>query len=479
MKGFVVAGTASGVGKTTITAALLAALRARGLTVQPFKCGPDYIDPAHHVAIAGRPSYNLDTWMMPLETNRAIFWSAVRDADVAVVEGVMGLFDGASGNSDEGSTAEIARLLGLPVVLVVDASNAARSVAAVVKGFRDFDPKLRILGVILNGAAGPAHLKLLCEAIAQVDVPVLGSFPPLPQAKLAERHLGLVTAGEKTWSVEQVGALAEAVEKNVDLEGLLESASLELRAANSEPLAQERSVGARMPSDTAFGSAASRIQESHYDRVRIGVARDQAFSFYYQSSLDALRAAGAELIDISPLSDCALPAALDGLYLGGGYPEIFAEELAQNHAFLRSLREFVAGGHPVYAECGGLMYVADELTTLDGRRHTMASVLPLAIEMLSRLDGFGYTEVELLDDCLIGERGARLRGHSFHYSRVTRTGDLKRRYRTRQSLTGAENHEGYSVGNVLASYIHLSFAASPEAATHFVQSCRQAKAVAQ
>ena len=170
---------------------------------------------------------------------------------------------------------------------------------------------------------------------------------------------------------------------------------------------------------------------------------------------------------------------LDGLYLGGGYPEVFAQELAQNHLFLESLREFVAAGHPVYAECGGLMYLAEELTTLDGRCHAMASVLPLAIEMLNRLDGFGYTEVELLDDCLIGDRGKRLRGHSFHYSRVTRAGDLARRYRTRQSLTGAENHEGYCAGNVLASYIHLSLAANPEAAAHFVQSCRQAKAVAQ
>jgi len=479
MKGFIVAGTASGVGKTTITAALLAALRARGLTVQPFKCGPDYIDPAHHVAVAGRPSYNLDTWMMPVEINRSIFGNAIAQADVAVVEGVMGLFDGASGSSDEGSTAEIAKLLGLPVVLVVDASNAARSVAAIVRGFRDFDPQLRILGVILNGAAGPAHLRLLREAIAQIEVPVLGAFPRLPNASLAERHLGLVTAGEKTWSAEQVKALAEAAESNLDLDSLLDSASFELRAASFEPREQQRSVGSRMPSDTAFSSAASRVQETCHAPVRIGIARDQAFSFYYRSSLDALRAAGAELIEVSPLADRDLPARLDGLYIGGGYPEVFAEELAQNQPFLSSLREFVAGGQPVYAECGGLMYLAAELTTRDARRHTMASVLPVAVEMLARLDGFGYTEVELVDDCLIGERGARLRGHSFHYSRVTHCGNLKRRYRTRQVLTGKENYEGYGFDNVLASYIHLSFAANPEAASHFVRHCREARAVAQ
>lgn len=458
MKGFVVAGTASGVGKTTITAGLLAALRAQGLTVQPFKCGPDYIDPAHHAPLAGRPSYNLDTWMMPVETNRSIFRTACGDVDVAVVEGVMGLFDGASGSSERGSTAEIAKLLGLPVVLVVDVSTAARSVAAVVKGFRDFDLQLRLLGVILNGAAGPGHLKLLREAIAQIEVPVLGSFPKLPEASLAERHLGLVTAGERTWDAEQVRALAEAAAKNIDLDLLL--------------------VNCEIPEESLPAVFAKPEFAYQVEPVRIGIAKDQAFSFYYQSSLDVLQAAGAELIEISPLSDSDLPATLDGLYLGGGYPEVFAEELARNRPFLSSLRNFVASGRPIYAECGGLMYLAEELTTLDGRRHAMASVLPLAIEMLNRLDGFGYTEVELLDDCLIGERGKRLRGHSFHYSRVTRAGDLARHYRTRQSLTGAENHEGYSIGNVLASYIHLSLAANPEAAAHFVQSCRQAKAVA-
>lgn len=466
MKGFVVAGTASGVGKTTITAALLAALRARGLAVQPFKCGPDYIDPAHHVAIAGRPSYNLDTWMMPAETNCSIFFAAADDADVAVVEGMMGLFDGASASSDEGSTAEIAKLLGLPVVLVVDASNAARSVAAVVKGFRDFDSQLRILGVILNGVAGAAHLKLLRQAIAQVDVPVLGAFPKLPDASLAERHLGLVTAGEETWSVEQVQALADAAAKNIDLDSLLRNC--EIRGAQTS----RTEAGRDWPGKTTSPSRQD-------DRVRIGVARDRAFSFYYQSSLDALCAAGAELIDISPLSDHALPTQLDGLYLGGGYPEVFAEELAANHPFLASLREFATDGHPIYAECGGLMYLASELVTLDKRGHRMASILPLSVEMLTRLDGFGYTEVELLDDCLIGKAGTRLRGHSFHYSRVAQSGKLEHLYRTRQLLTGTENNEGYSFDNVLASYIHLSFAANPEAASHFVQHCREVRAVAQ
>ncbi len=458
MRGFVIAGTGTGVGKTTITAALLATLRVRGFAVQPFKCGPDYIDPAHHTALAGRPSYNLDTWMMPVETNRRIFREAMRTADIAVVEGVMGLFDGVSGTSDEGSTAQISKLLGLPVVLVVDASSAARSVAAIVMGFRDFDPQLRIAGVILNGPAGPPHVSLLRESIAPVGVPVLGWFPKLPELRLRERHLGLVTAGEETWNAEQVRQLISAAETNLEMDRLL--ASCDISAADvPEPVIS-----------TNFREQAP---------VLIGVAKDRAFSFYYESSLDALRTAGAELVEVSPLSDTVLPPSLDGLYLGGGYPEIYAEQLSRNRSLLTSLREFVGSGRPVYAECGGLMYLAEELKTLDGCTHRMASVLPLAIEMLDHLDGFGYTEVELLDDCMVGSRGTRLRGHSFHYSRVTRVGEVSRKYRTRRSLGNSEECEGFSVGNVLASYIHLSLAGNPKAAEQFTEQCRQSKAVAQ
>lgn len=459
MKGFVVAGTGSGVGKTTITAALLAALRARGLTVQPFKCGPDYIDPAHHTVLAGRPSYNLDTWMLPTATNLSIFRKAMRNADIAVVEGVMGLFDGVNGSSDEGSTAEIAKLLDLPIVLVVDASNAARSVAAVVMGFAEFDPQIHLLGVILNGAAGPVHVDLLREAIAPIGVPVLGWFPKLPELGLQERHLGLVTAGEKTWNPKQIRLLIRAVESHIELDRLLAGCDIVSKGKEPEAVPHQNS-GKRN------------------GRVQIGIARDRAFSFYYQSSLDALRVAGAELVEVSPLSDTSLPASLDGLYLGGGYPEIYADELSQNRSFLDSLRKFARRGHPVYAECGGLMYLAEDLQTHDGRHHAMASVLPLSVEMLDRLEGFGYTEVQVQDDCLVGARGTRLRGHSFHFSRVTRAGDVRRQYYTRRVLAGTEEQEGYCLGNVLASYIHLSFAASPEVAAQFTRRCRQAKVAA-
>jgi cobyrinic acid a,c-diamide synthase len=457
MKGFVVAGTGTGVGKTTVTAALLAAFRSRGLAVQPFKCGPDYIDPAHHAAIAGRPSYNLDTWMMTAEANRAIFREACRQADVAVVEGVMGLFDGASGDSEEGSTAEIAKLLGLPVVLIVDASNAARSLGAAVRGFRDFDPKVRLLGIILNGPAGPAHVKLLHDAVASVGVPVLGWLPRLQEAELRERHLGLITACESTWSREQLTLLAEAARRHIDLDLLLENCDIDGRYSD--------------------GHATSGRAADEFERARIGIAQDQAFCFYYQSSLDALRAAGAELVPFSPINDGALPSGLDGLYLGGGYPEVFAEQLAANRAMLQSVRQFADSGRPIYAECGGLMYLGEQLQTRDGQRYPMAAVLPLSVEMLDRLERFGYIEVELLDDCLVGCRGARLRGHSFHYSRVVGAGNLACRYRTQQVLTGSEQREGYCAGNVLASYIHLSFAGNPAAASRLVQVCLHSRAV--
>jgi len=429
MKAFVIAGTSTGVGKTTVTAALIAALRARGLTIQPFKCGPDYIDPAHHAALAERPSYNLDTWMMSADTNRSIFRRASQHCDVAVVEGVMGLFDGVSGTSEEGSTAEIAKLLGLPVILVLDASTAARSAGAMVQGFRDFDPQLQVRGVILNRAAGPGHVQLLRDAISPTGVPILGWLPSLADAELQERHLGLVTAAERTWNRQQIDRLAEAAADNIDLDLLLRSSEIDESFLDSQPAPSSATV-----------------------RARIGIARDYAFSFYYQSSLDALCHAGAELVPFSPVQDTSLPAGLDGLYLGGGYPEVFAEKLAANTTFLESLRDFAASGRPIYAECGGLMYLGEAIITRDGRRHRMASILPLSVEMLDHLEGFGYTEVEVVNDCLVGPAGTKLRGHSFHYSRVLQSDRLDCRYGTRQVLTGMQRDEGYCAGNVLAAF---------------------------
>ena len=302
MKGILVSGPASGAGKTTVAAALMTALRRRGLTVQPFKCGPDFIDPGHHTLICKRSSHNIDTWMLPAEVNRRIFVSACRDADFAVVEGMMGLFDGVRGSSEQGSSAEIAKLFGLPVLLVVDASSSARSVAALVHGFRNFDPGTRVLAVILNRVAGVAHAEMLTDALRQSDPQLwVGWLPHEEELQLAERYLGLHTSEEGSWTASGLDLMASLLERHCPIERLLEMCQITLPECKEEQPAANRQI------------------------VRIGVARDRAFCFYYQAGLDELRRQGAELVEFSPLTSAHLPAGLDALYFGGGYPELYAE----------------------------------------------------------------------------------------------------------------------------------------------------------
>ncbi len=427
MKGFVIAGPASGVGKTTVTAALIAALKRRGLRVQAFKCGPDFIDPGHHARVSGRPSHNLDTWMLPAEVNQRIFASACRDADIAVVEGMMGLFDGVRGTSEQGSSAEISKLLGLPVVLVVDASSAARSVAALVHGFQSFDPQIRIAGIILNRVATNEE-----------------------QIKLKERYLGLQTAQERSWSGDQIELLASLVEQNVPLDELLAACAIQLPASSSWP--------------------ATAIKKP----VRIGIARDRAFCFYYEAGLDELRRRGAELVEFSPLESSHLPANVDALYFGGGYPELYAEVLSNNPGLLSGLREFAAAGKLIYGECGGLIFLSRELITRDGSRWPMAGLLPLSIEMTDRLVHFGYVDVHFEKDSVAPE-GIRLRGHSFHCSRITGDESIDKKTTVHYSLSGEKQREGFVVGNTFGSYIHLHFAGHPAFADHFVSLARSAR----
>lgn len=449
----VIAGVASGVGKTTVSLALSSAFARRGLRVQPFKCGPDFIDTSHHSAIAGRASRNLDTWMLDAEANREIFRRGIADADAAIVEGMMGLFDGVAGGSEQGSTAEIAKLLGLPVILVLDASHSARSAAAVVKGFAAFDPELRMAGVILNRAANERHFEMLRDAIvAHTDVAVLGWLPRTPEAAIPERHLGLRIAQEPQDHAARADELAVLAEKYLQLEQILALRCVDVRPSPPE--------------------VASRPHT--HERIRIGVARDEAFSFYYEDNFDLLREQGAELVFFSALRD-PFPADLDALYLGGGYPELHAEALSNNRGLMASLRGFAASGRPVYAECGGLMLLGSELVHRAGRSAAMSGVLPIRFQMTERLVKFGYAEVELQEHCVIGERGAQLRGHSFHYSSAETLGEMKTLYRVRYSLSGKEEREGFSRGNVLGSYVHLHFRANPRLAAAFVQSALAAR----
>jgi cobyrinic acid a,c-diamide synthase len=465
-KGFVVAAPASGSGKTTVTLGLMAALARRGLVVQPFKAGPDFIDPGHHTRVCGngRVSRNLDGWMLPAEVNRAIFQRHAATADVSVVEGVMGLFDGArrstaSASPDSGSTADVARLLGLPIILVVDASKMAASAAAIVHGFATFDPSVRVAGVIFNQVGSANHYALLRDAMTRVPgVALLGHLPRDAQLRLPERYLGLVTAGDEALTDAAIVHLAALVERHVDVDRLLDLSTLE------QPFIPSPQPAPPMTPPTPPSRATARI----------GVARDRAFCFYYEDNFDALRAAGAEIVEFSPLHDAQLPADLDALYFGGGYPELWAETLGANQAMRAAVLRFIAGGGHVYAECGGLMYLSETIRTRDGRRWPMLAALPLTIVMTDRSQRFGYVELTLARDTLLGPAGATARGHSFHYSQLedeARADALPRAYQLRYTLSGHTEAEGFTTadGRVLASYVHIHFLSNPAIAAAFVQ----------
>ncbi len=428
----------SGAGKTTITLGLLAALKARGLSVQSFKAGPDYIDPAHHARITGRPSHNLDTWMIPEAVNRRVFSEATHGCDVAVVEGVMGLFDGASGSRPEGSTAHLAALLGIPVVLVVDVRSMARTAAALVAGLAGFDPSVRVAGVIWNRVGTPGHRRLLDEALESAGFPpALGALPREAGLAVPERHLGLVTPDDAGLGPEWAERLAATVEAHVDLDELLRRTPFR-RAGSGAPRRAGRPVRHR----------------------RIAVARDAAFCFYYEENLRVLRRGGAEILWFAPLEGDRVPPDVHGVYLGGGYPEVHARRLARNRAFLDDLRALHDRGVPIYAECGGFMALCTELEDLEGRVHPMAGVFRARVRMRRTRFRLGYREVEVTG--VDGLAGLRARGHEFHYSElVAPPRGAQAAYRVRDARGEPLGTEGYRVGTALGSYIHLHFASCP------------------
>jgi cobyrinic acid a,c-diamide synthase len=366
----------------------------------------------------------------------------------------MGLFDGVAGGTEEGSGAQFAKLLNLPVLLVLDASKSSRSIAAVVKGFETFDPEVRLAGIVLNGVPGESHFRILERSICSIsNVPILGWLPREPAITIQERHLGLHTSVEQADVEERLKTLAAFGEANLRLHLLLQ-------------LEHSSDLGHVTRSKT---SVMGNIQ------IRLGVARDRAFSFYYEDNFDLLRQCGAEIVEFSPLSDEHLPAELDGLYIGGGYPELYAKQLSENRQVLADVRAFAEAGKPIYAECGGMMYLAESLTTLDGDAFPMACVLPLTIEMTKKLVHFGYAEVEFMEDCLLGEKGSMVRGHSFHCSQASITGELPNSYRVRDSLSGREEFAGYRRGNVLASYIHLHFRGNSSLTAMFVSEANRSR----
>ncbi len=437
----VVAGTHSGAGKTTVATGLLAALRAAGHRPAAAKVGPDFIDPGYHSLACGRPPRNLDAWLCGIDAIGPLAGRAAAGSDVLVVEGVMGLFDGAADGTPS-STADIARSLDAPVVLVVDASALSTSVAAVVHGFTTLDRSVRVGGVVLNRVASDGHRQLLLEALVPLGVPVLGTLGRDDRLVWRDRHLGLVPVAERPAEVgATLDVLAAAVGDGIDLAAVM-------ALARSAP---DRRVG---PVDLPSASG----------RVRVAVAGGRAFTFTYTDTLEALTAAGGEVVEFDPLRDAALPDDVQGLVVGGGFPETYAAELAANRPLLADVGHRVNDGLTTWAECGGLGWLCTEL---DG--HPMAGVVPATATMTDRLR-LGYREATTTVDSPLGPAGTGLRGHEFHYSRVDPGGDalqLRSRF--------ASGHEGFATPSLIATFLHHHPGGDPSIVANFVARCARVK----
>ena len=441
----VIAATQSGAGKTTIVTGLLAALRQRGMKVQSFKAGPDYIDPGYHRLASGQPAHNLDSWLTPAEILPEILATETANADIAVVEGVMGLYDG--GRQGISSTAEIAKIIGAPVLLVIDAKSMGASAAAIAKGFRDYDPAVQVAGVILNRLGSDTHEQMIREAMAGIGMEVFGALRRDESLKMPERHLGLLPV-EENEELELIERMGQAAAKQIDLDKVL------ALARSAKPL---------------MVKSAAEVSKRY--SCRIGVARDEAFSFYYPASIKVLERLGAEIVPFSPLHD-EEPPKVDGLFIGGGFPEMFAEKLAGNVVMRRAIKALAQKGMPMLAECGGYMYLMEALQDFAGRVHEMTGVFSGRAVMTEKLQMVGYVEAELQQDGLLGSRGTKLKGHEFHFSKE---GEMisadKAPFVFRKLRNNSEYPAGRQVQNVLGSYLHLHFAGCPQAAENFVRKC--------
>lgn len=427
---FLIGGTSSGSGKTTLTLGIMAALKARGLTVQPFKCGPDFIDPSLHKMVTGETSPNLDLRMCGSKFCHNSFNERFAEKDVAVVEGVMGLFDGGIASS-----AALASELNLPVILVVDARSAAESVAAVVKGFEVYSDDVEIAGVIFNRVGSARHRELIEGAMFEVcNCTILGFFPRDIRFEIPDRYLGLHMGEEKPLDEKQLLLLRSAIETHLDLNKLLGISLYE----------------------SAISNQIQAVRPFSGEKVRLAVARDKAFCFYYEDNFRILEQAGAELVFFSPLSDKSLPEKCKGVYFGGGYPELHAEELSANTTMLDAVHAFGESGGNIYGECGGFMYLCDQILTISKESYTMSGIFPFTARMKPRLSRLGYRNPIIIQSCLMGEKQQDLHGHEFHYSELTNPEkNIQKVYQLPN-----DSHEGYVHKNVLGGYIHLHFARS-------------------
>ncbi len=441
MYGMMLAGVSSNVGKTTVTMGVMAAYKAMGQRVVPFKTGPDYIDPMFHTFVTDNPSANLDTWMVDPEMIKTLYYGKLGPEDLGIVEGVMGLYDGHSAGDLRGSSAFLAKTLDIPVFLVIDGRGMSTSAAALVKGYVDFDPDLRIAGVIVNRIASQSHFELLKEAIeTHTGVPCVGWLPNNPDLAVGSRHLGLIPADELENLRKIVALAAEETAAHVDLERMLALAERET------PL-----TGTPDPFAARAGA---------YAGLRVGYAWDQAFNFYYHDNLNALETLGVELVPFSPLRDGALPDGLDALYLGGGFPEVFGEKFQGNADFRRSLNRALVMGLPCFAECGGLMVLTRSLAAKDGQEYEGVGFFQAKTVMTRRLQRFGYVTVT----ADLGDRVVTTRGHEFHHSLVEESNPEHAPLKTCYDVEKRGRHWrcGYTRANTLAGYPHIHFYSNPE-----------------
>lgn len=445
---FMIAGTHSGVGKTTIAVGIMAALTRHRFTVQAFKAGPDYIDPTFHHKATNRFSRNLDSWMLSREMLQELFEKNCEGATIAVIEGVMGLFDGKNGTTEEGSSAHIAKMLNCPVVLVVDAGSMARSAAALIMGYQKFDPDLNIIGVIFNNVGSDRHFELLENSVEKyLDIPVFGYLGRNEIIEIRERHLGLTQLNETAEVENFISNLANFTERNIDLSKIVGFAN-------------------KVPSMPKISNLNFKTTNQ---KVKIGVARDDAFNFYYEDNLDLLRLCGAEIVFFSPLKDKNLPE-VNGLYFGGGYPELYGTELADNKDMREQIYTAVKDGTPTYAECGGLMYLTKKIIDFETKEHKMVGILPVTAYMKSKFRSLGYVEAEVKQDNILAKAGDKLRGHVFHWSTIDDMPKIPAYYLKNQDIM-----EGFVEDNLLASYVHLHFGSNLNLAKNFVESCEKYK----
>ncbi len=449
----VIASPHSGAGKTTVAVGLMNAFASRGLRVQPFKVGPDFIDPSYHTAATKVHSKNLDTWLTSREVVRKIFVKSSRMCDLAIIEGVMGLFDGAKGSDDSASTAEISRILNAPVILVVDVSRMAGSSAALVHGFNTFDKTLKVKGVILNRVKSQKHLELTKEAIERSGVQVVGALPSVAEISMPSRHLGLIPALEHDSLAEFLVGLREFIGNHLELDQILEIA----KAADELEVKEE---------DTNSPKAKTMS--------RVGIAYDEAFNFYYRDNIELLEANGAEVVPFSPIHDSSLPSSLDGIFLGGGFPEVYAKQLEENVQMRESIKKAVEDEMPVYAECGGLMYLVKSMLDLHGCRRRMVGILSGETVMGAKLGSLNYSLAYVTRKNLLSNAGFTLRGHEYHYSKIQDVpADAKFAYEMKIGKGISERCDGWIQNNLLASYMHIHFAYDPQIARNFIDACRR------